>query len=80
MHAAIIAREVAKSRFGAKTVPALNTFLLRDPFERILEANKQVLSALGTIAKKMGAKEASKKLKAARLRGKKKKSGARSNK
>lgn len=61
MHAAILAREVRRTIPGAKP-PDLSVWLLRDPKERIHEANGQVLSALGTVGIKMTAKEASKRL------------------
>lgn len=65
MHAAIIAREVRRSIPGAK-LPKLDAWLLRDPLERLIEANKQVLGALSVISNKTTPEEASKKLRKAR--------------
>ncbi len=61
MHAAVIAREVRRTIPGAK-MPELSVWMLRDPLERIAEANGQVLSALSTLGVRMNAIEANAKL------------------
>lgn len=67
MHTAILAREVRRGTLGRNgKLPDMSVWLLRDPAERMAEANSKVLSGLATIAVRMGAKEASKKLRAER--------------
>jgi hypothetical protein len=65
MHTAILAREIRRTIPGAK-LPDMSVWMIRDPEERAAEATGQVLSTLGTMAVKIGAKEATRKLKAER--------------
>lgn len=73
LHAAMLAREVAKTVPGRKRVPELSVFFYQNPFARRQESN--MAAVLGVVATRVTAEEASARLKATRAKRQRSKRG-----
>lgn len=67
VHAALVTRELRAMRLGPKrTAPPLSSFMVRDPRERLSEAETKVMNVLKLLGKPTTAKESAARLRKAR--------------